>query len=295
MYLMYIRFKSAETHRIRVIHKCIENIQNLIVVSITFSGWRKSLLEYPLFNRVCKSTRSHRNPRCTRRLSVQLAVCEMTIKISAASRNNDERVQRHGREMTFRSQQPRNSRTNFQSLCVERVSTTHIHMHAMPLKRTFWGTRRDAFNIFIANTLDCARHFHRIGRVNASTDEENEKSRQRDARREISMSNSFISRRTSHGNPGFRTRFVPFVPSSVIIFVFTLLSDFALPCLSRFLFNFTPLSFLYLFARSASQIIPFNWVKMWNKVNSGGERRGICSFSWGYNIREFFSESLLMR
>lgn len=68
------------------------------------------------------------------------------------------------------------------------------------------------------------------------------------------------------------------------LFLFSpLLSDFALPCLSRFLFNFTPLSFLYLFARSASRIIPFNWVKMQNKVNSGGERREICSFSWGYN------------
>lgn len=55
---------------------------------------------------------------------------------------------------------------------------------SLPLKPTFWGTRRDAFNIFIANTLDCARHFQRIGRMREREPRrgENEKSRQRDAR-----------------------------------------------------------------------------------------------------------------
>ena len=84
-------------------------------------------------------------------------------------------------------------------------------MHAFPLKHGRFGERVATHSTFLSrNTLGCARHFHRIGHVNASTGRgENEKSRQRDARAgRISMSNSFISRRTSHGNPGFRSRFV---------------------------------------------------------------------------------------
>ena len=51
----------------------------------------------------------------------------------------------------------------FALFCETSFEDARVWCTRVPLKRAFWGTRRDAFNIFIANTLGCARHFHRVG------------------------------------------------------------------------------------------------------------------------------------
>lgn len=121
-----------------------------------------------------------------------------------------------GRETTFRSQQPRNSRANFQLFCETSFEDARV-----------WCTRPIETPAVLGNASRRIQHFYREHPRLCATLSQNrprereERMKRADkgtrARGRISMSNSFISRRTSHGNPGFRSRFV----SSLWLFSFS--------------------------------------------------------------------------
>lgn len=107
-------------------------------------------------------------------------------------------------------------------------------MHAtLPLKWTFWGTRRDAFNTFIANTLECARHFHRIAYTSKRMESANKGTRGGSRCRILSLAEGPVTEIRDSGSVVSRSlspypfsfHFCPFFLLS-FFFLFCLLSHF---------------------------------------------------------------------